>query len=302
MAFFGVLFLAFYPRKSGSYFLTAALGGMIGTAALLWLYWCKGTLDIFFESIFGHTGLNTDPSSFRANLAFRAGGALSNSTFHVLIICSFALFLMERFLNWKAQAKMLAVLWVTIFLFPVYMVTIGMLHGYYSWMVSLPVSIILLSTVSSSMLPWPTRRLALLMLLVASACVATSHVRKLPWALRVREERITLKEQAREFVRRNVANSDVAVVEGFFWHDTVTIAKDTYSAWQAQVMSPQEAAKATVLILNQEKAPGAVEVISYDAFCEAVGHGWRKVDWFVPRAVSGPSTIAHTAGCYRREK
>lgn len=265
-AFFGTALLIAYPKNGRADFMVAMLGGFVGSLLLFLLYLNQGTLDIFLKSIVGHTGINNNPESFRANIEFRAAGILRNSSFHLLFLLGcFASFLLWK-KNKKSSFTEIVLLWVTVLLFPLYMVKVGVFHLYYSWMLTIPTALFLLSIISNYLFSSRIACLVVLFFIGFSLFLPTSHMRKIPWAVMIRDERIENRNKAQEFVDSNVTPHDIAVVECQFWYPSVLVARTVFSAWCLQNLSFENAKIVTIAILQENKASYEGQTIGFSEF------------------------------------
>ena len=265
-AFFGTALLIAYPKMGRADFMTAMLGGLLGSILLFLLYWSHGTLDIFLKSIVGHTWINNNPESFRANIEFLASGILRNSSFHLLFLLGcFASFLLWK-KNMKSSLTEIVLLWVTVLLFPLCMVKVGVFHLYYSWMITIPTALFLFSIISNDLFKGRVAYAMVVFFIGISLILPTSHLRKIPWAIMIRDERIEDRNKAHEFVDSYVTPHDIAVVECQFWYPSVLVAKTVFSAWFAKYLSVKNANKVTFAILQENKASHEGQTIGFSEF------------------------------------
>jgi hypothetical protein len=283
-AFAGAVVFLVWRREHLFTVLALAIGGFFGTALLIGLYASHGTLDIFLKAILPHTGANASSASFRSNWSWRAG-ALWHPTIYVLAGAG-VVAVVSDWLQGRGELKKCRMLFVILmFVFPVYMVKVGVLHAAYRWLLIFPISIAVFVLLSRGSIQNRAMLVVMGVALATAFGTSGSYLRNLRWLAYNRELRVENKNGAAEFIRENLTSNDVAVVEQMFWYYAKNRTQATYSAWFPKKAAASDLEKISVLVLRDSKNPeqdakvglDAEEVISFSELSKRLASDWKPV-------------------------
>jgi len=258
-AFAGFGTILIYRKKYFLEVLALAFGGIIGTLALLLFYQSMGVLEIFLANISPHTNVLTGNKEHQTaayvewaklvnSREWKLGGFRSNSLFFIVLI-SVGLSL-TAFIT--SQAKKLAAVNVGCFtLLPSLFLLIGIFPNYYSFYITLPLTLSLFGLISAGVIKKQLMSRALILLLIAGAFLPGNFL----WIAIVQGVPCWLhseRESKEEFIKRSVRPEDVAWVDHRFWFETKPRARETFSAlWRLQAESSPSLKEITVVIFPE---------------------------------------------------
>lgn len=247
LAFSGVLVLLFWRR----YFpelLATAVGGFLGTAALLGWYYSMGTLDAFRESIGYHTAArNTDHARSFFSLSHRAG-ALRDPSFLLLIAAlGLAFFGCIFSPQSRVRTKEFFPALALLFGIPAWMIAIGVFPSYYSWFAVLPASIALFSLLESQIVRQRLLRGVIFSILAVAALFGVPRVFAGGWLYSTD----AVNASSDRFVFQALRPGDVAIVEKQAYYPAKAKASRVfYVQWYMDAISDADKASLTVAIMD----------------------------------------------------
>jgi len=277
LGFVGLLVLIFLRQRFLKEIFVFAIGGIIGTGALLALYASQGVLDDFLVSVLPHSpiglsGRKVVPPPVQG-LKHRIGG-FTDYTLLCLIggyaLACFALFRKREALPWLLAG---AAAFVGI---PSVLALTGVFPTYYAWFAYIPGTAVLAAILARGYIDCRPAKALFVLALVCACLIGFPRVWFMGFLYRADEA----NRRAEEFVATVIRPDDAVLVQPIAWYAAKRNAARVFHGFRAPNLKPEEVARLTV-------------VISSPAFFKAqesiIGSNWIEL----PEMLSVPNRNTH---------